>query len=851
MGIGTFGAFTQARLAIYAAQTGITVTGNNISNINTPGYTRQRLNQVSLYAAGSDRYYAEGDIRTGQGALVKSISQIRSPYLDIRYRDLNAKVGFYDGRMEGLDSIARILDEVGTGDEGKGEGGYGILGLDIQKLYTALGNITDQTGHQEYDDTVKGVAASLVNRLRSYANRLEEVKNEYDIMLKENVDAANGILNEIRTLNEQIRKSEIHGDPALELRDERNRQIDSLSELIDIDVTYTEEEIAAGMKVEKLVIRLGDANPDKTQDPDPKTDRSLLIDGVYGANIILGKPVENPFYGTKIPDPAQDPDGFKALADAVQKEFDLAAAPATEDDLKTYTESPYLNQETDKDGNVTKKIPVTDIRDATILTDDADNPNYDLMITELKNKNGDLNYESIYYAAETIGGDEKVKNKDGIDTEVSALFGHRDKVAVTENDIPVKGDKTIMVYARTPQLDANGRPVKDNNGNTLYNYTVQKHEQIISKPVALDDNDLDGKIQAQREFMTEEGVFVDQKTVDSIDENAAGKRGIKYYQKALDLLANQLATAMNEANQGFLMDKNGDYIMESKNDKGETIGVPIEIEVDGQKYHINKDWSAMPGIVRTALLEKGIDFDGNELDMANAGLSGKDVIDAYLKGQKWTPDNPPDLTPGKLIPENKENILNEDGSVKIKGWGESPHGAIFVGGPLFSNGNNTNDTKDITASNISISAMWEHSAMLVRGFECMDGTTEVASGQSDNLRHLEYVASYQKHDFIPNQLVSSPNASGKPLFTGSFFDMWNDIGGTLGQDQTEASTNLETYYQNALSVDTDRDSVSSVDFNDEAMNLMMYSKSYNAACRLMTTIDSVLDKLINNTGMTT
>ena len=52
-------------------------------------------------------------------------------------------------------------------------------------------------------------------------------------------------------------------------------------------------------------------------------------------------------------------------------------------------------------------------------------------------------------------------------------------------------------------------------------------------------------------------------------------------------------------------------------------------------------------------------------------------------------------------------------------------------------------------------------------------------------------------------------------------------------------------------MDTERDSVSSVDFNDEAMNLMMYSKSYNAACRLMTTIDSVLDKLINGTGITT
>ena len=56
MGIGTFGSFTQARLAIYASQTGLTVTGNNISNINTPGYTRQRLDQKSFYNAGADRY---------------------------------------------------------------------------------------------------------------------------------------------------------------------------------------------------------------------------------------------------------------------------------------------------------------------------------------------------------------------------------------------------------------------------------------------------------------------------------------------------------------------------------------------------------------------------------------------------------------------------------------------------------------------------------------------------------------------------------------------------------------------------------------------------------------------------
>ncbi len=44
----TFGSFNTVRLGIYAAQKGLDVTGNNITNINTAGYTRQRLDQVSL-----------------------------------------------------------------------------------------------------------------------------------------------------------------------------------------------------------------------------------------------------------------------------------------------------------------------------------------------------------------------------------------------------------------------------------------------------------------------------------------------------------------------------------------------------------------------------------------------------------------------------------------------------------------------------------------------------------------------------------------------------------------------------------------------------------------------------------
>ena len=71
--IGTFDGFTAARLGIYAAQQGLSVTGNNISNINTTGYTRQVLDQISLKTGAYDRYRSQFDNHIGTGTLVRSI----------------------------------------------------------------------------------------------------------------------------------------------------------------------------------------------------------------------------------------------------------------------------------------------------------------------------------------------------------------------------------------------------------------------------------------------------------------------------------------------------------------------------------------------------------------------------------------------------------------------------------------------------------------------------------------------------------------------------------------------------------------------------------------------------------
>lgn len=77
--MSTFGSFTTVRLGIYSAQKGLDVTGNNITNINTNGYTRQRLNQVSLIPSVTDRYASSYNTRIGQGAVIAGSRSCGTP----------------------------------------------------------------------------------------------------------------------------------------------------------------------------------------------------------------------------------------------------------------------------------------------------------------------------------------------------------------------------------------------------------------------------------------------------------------------------------------------------------------------------------------------------------------------------------------------------------------------------------------------------------------------------------------------------------------------------------------------------------------------------------------------------
>lgn len=811
--IGTFGSFTQARLGIYAAQQGMSVTGNNISNINTPGYTRQRLDQVSIPGNTYTRY-AEHGATAGYGALVTGISQLRDPYLDIRFRDKNANVGAMGEKLDGLNAINDILNEVG-----RGEGKFGIIGAQFDDLIHCLEQISDQTGQDNHDNLVRGSAEALCRKLNAYANELKKAQENADHSLRENVKTVNDILLSIRDLNDTIRNCDIHGDPALELRDQRNVLIDQLSGLVKIDVTYEMEDLGGGLQVEKLKIALGNANPDASVE----TDSTVLVDGVYAGQLTMPEkvPMLNPAY-----DPA---------AQAGQEGFGKYLIPDPN--------NPGQFTGTNDKADALAKLPV-------------DNTNYDMGISELVDKFN----RKLFYT-------DKFTNQD-------VTFPTADREKWLRDNFPGLEEALgnlngITDAAKLAEALQNNPALTDPNTNQVRFYTVKNVDDAAntlvidtlvrtpSKAYDLDDNDLYGAIQAQREFLTEKGEFSDKGTVNGVDEGAAGKRGVQFYQRALDSLARQVAETLNAANKGFLYNEKGEFVKQ-KVDAG--TGAPV-LDAQGKPVYEPIDTSTYEAPLTYRKTAEGNfvpDPKGKYFKDANANPDAYISIDEFSEkvDQAKTPQeaqalyNQLEKTPAPTPPATREPLISKHEYTPAEMAYLKSQGAIFRGGDLFSNRGDNNDGTGITAANISISHDWSNGPMIVRSFLKPNSMDDVASTDSRNITHIITLFD-KKLDYMPGEFTDFPAGGGEPMFHGSFTEMWNKVGTTLGDDMKFTDTMLQLHYKSTVDLDMQRDSVSSVDLNDEAMNLMQYSKSYNAACRLMTTLDSMLDKLINGTGMTT
>ncbi len=233
----TFAGFSTAFSAMQANQKRLDITGQNLANMNTVGYTRQQLQVSSLnYTNPVSHYMSNSEVVVGFGVHMDSVSQIRDPYLDIQYRNQMHKSGYSSALQTSFDELANFLDESHID-------GIHQAFVDIRSTLLDMQDLAKSD--PVYETELRTRMQSLTNLLNDSARRIEEAKkNEYSRLdgtgtsEQGSVQRINDLLQQIGKMNRQIKQNQIYGQPSLELMDERNVLLDELASYIPIEVTY-------------------------------------------------------------------------------------------------------------------------------------------------------------------------------------------------------------------------------------------------------------------------------------------------------------------------------------------------------------------------------------------------------------------------------------------------------------------------------------------------------------------------------------------------------------------------------------------------------------------------------------
>ncbi|MGI6152240.1 MAG: flagellar hook-associated protein FlgK [Christensenellaceae bacterium] len=280
----TFYGLEIAKTGLFTSSNQLDLTGHNISNVNTVGYTRQRFSTAALPPL-AENTYINVDRRSvsGRGVETICIEQIRNPFLDYQYRKENATATGWNMREQYFEYMEALFnDELEKIDTNSG------MTSIFKTFYNALYALTESPADQNVRTNVRENALKLTESMNYYYDRLMAQQDTLNETIRVSVNEINEIMVQIADLNEQIFGYELNGARANDLRDTRNVLLDTLSGIADIEFS---EDSNGQLRVKldgRTMIHHTRYNPlavnDDVPNPVDPTDAGINLYGIYWAD---------------------------------------------------------------------------------------------------------------------------------------------------------------------------------------------------------------------------------------------------------------------------------------------------------------------------------------------------------------------------------------------------------------------------------------------------------------------------------------------------------------------------------------------------------------------------------------
>lgn len=202
---------------VRATQVALTATGQNVANINTPGYSRLGVEMASL--AGHTALSA------GRGVEVTNIRRIADDFVNRQLWRATSDYGLNETRTKYLDALESLMSSEGSNISG---------GLD--NFYAALSEATSTPDSIALRQQILNEARNLAQRVNNLSNNIETQLNGLRGQREAVVVELNGLTANLATLNKRITQVESSNGDAKALRDQRDKLVQDMAELADVRV---------------------------------------------------------------------------------------------------------------------------------------------------------------------------------------------------------------------------------------------------------------------------------------------------------------------------------------------------------------------------------------------------------------------------------------------------------------------------------------------------------------------------------------------------------------------------------------------------------------------------------------
>lgn len=210
------------RSGMMAAKAAIGTTGHNISNANTEGYSRQRV-QTEAQVPDAGRF---GGSKVGKGTLISRVERVNDEYLEKQLRNSGRDVAHFEEKEMVLKQTEDIFNEMN---------GDGLNRL-MSRFFNEFRKLANEPANEAIRQSVREAAQSMVNDFHRIRKQVVDTREHIDSRLEHYTRAVNALTDEIKELNVRIKAVEIGEGSPNDLLDKRDQALKELATYMDVSM---------------------------------------------------------------------------------------------------------------------------------------------------------------------------------------------------------------------------------------------------------------------------------------------------------------------------------------------------------------------------------------------------------------------------------------------------------------------------------------------------------------------------------------------------------------------------------------------------------------------------------------